>query len=87
MSSRNFGIVRAFALLLHTVPDAVPIAGNSYCFLHDLSPGASEIKQFAVDPPNRIVVLCRESFRKLSIEESNFGGVLRIMLSAPNPQA
>src|SRR2546421_353811 len=54
MSRRNFGLVRAFALLLHTVPDDVPIAGKPYCFFHDLSPGTSEIKQFAVDEPNRI---------------------------------
>jgi hypothetical protein len=79
MSRRNFGLVRAFALLLHTVPDDVPIAGKPYCFFHDLSPGTSEIKQFAVDEPNRIVVLCRESFRKLSVEESGFRGILRIM--------
>lgn len=33
-----------FAFLLHTVLDSVPIAGNPYCFLHDLSPGRPRLR-------------------------------------------
>jgi hypothetical protein len=80
MSSRGFGIVRTFTLLLHTqIPDAVPIAGKPYGFVHDLSPRTSEIEQFAVYAPNRIVVLGSESVVKLSVEESGFRGILRVI--------